>query len=217
MQLQQALQKCDCVAQTLLLQTLEVPAAGEEFPSQMEINEFHGFFCAPTEGLAQLLWLEKTRAWSRCKKTKMEGEIWWTPNGVIQNAIQHLNLPFEWHRRWELPPQCATHTVWGLAQDFSSQAASSESLRERRVISGILVLQRKNMKQPEMTEKWECWMMANSIWGAGEREIWHPCCSITSQPNSHWSLGASSFLLEESGSWDSRYKIKNSQFLEHQC
>lgn len=88
MQLQQALQKCDCVAQTLLLQTLEVPAAGEEFPSQMEINVFHGFFCAPTEGLALLLWLEKTRAWSRCKKTKMEGEIWWTPNGVIQNAIQ---------------------------------------------------------------------------------------------------------------------------------
>lgn len=73
------------------------------------------------------------------------------------------------------------------------------------------------MKQSEMTEQWECWMMANNIWGAGERELLASLLQSTSQRNSHWSPGASSFLLEESGVWDCSYKIKNSQFLKHQC
>lgn len=45
---------------------------------------------------------------------KMEGGVGWTPNGVIQNAIQES----EWHRRWELPPKWATHTV---SAQFSSR------------------------------------------------------------------------------------------------
>lgn len=166
MQLQHPLKKCDCAAQTLLLQALEVPAAGEKFPSQMGITCVTWLFlCQSTEGLAQLLWLEKTRPWSRCKKK------WKGKSDELQ--IESSKMPSKWQDGTGDGSchVCATHTMHSLAQGFSSWAASSESHGERRIISGILVLQRKNMKQSEMTEKWECWMMANSIWGAGEREL----------------------------------------------
>lgn len=136
----------------------------------------------------------------------------------------------KWHRRWELPRVPCTHPVH--AQDLSMNKEYQELMfssrfmklgfkqwltgREEGYLWDFSSSEGKNMTESEMTEKWECWMMANIIWGTGERELLASLLQRTCQCNSYWSLGLSSFLVEKSGFWDSRYKMKTSQFLEHQ-
>lgn len=180
MQLQQPLQKCDCVAQTLLLQTLEIPAAGEKFSSQMGITCVTWLFlCPSTEGLAQLLWLEKTRAWSWYKKQ------WKRQSDELQ--MESSKMPSKWQNgtgdescHVSVPRiQCAVQLK------ISPAGLQAVSHREREgLFMGFWFSEEKHE-----TVRNDRDMRVLDNGKQRMESFWNPRCSVTSQPNSYWSPG----------------------------